>query len=171
MSTTKPLILTPEVYWAQRSNLVYLTIDLQDTVNQEITLKEDNLKFGATSDGKEWGFSFPFFAAVDVEASNKLTKISPRNIFLTLKKAQDGWWDRLYKGPSKLNFVKTDFARWKDDEEEDEEEEAGMGGMGGMGGPGGPALYDSDDEDLPDGDEEDGKEDDVPALEPTSEEP
>jgi prostaglandin-E synthase len=55
------------VYWAQRSNLVYLTIDLQDTEKPEINLDKDGLVFKANADKKEWEFSLPFFAAVDVE--------------------------------------------------------------------------------------------------------
>ncbi|KAI1300736.1 hypothetical protein EDD11_005959 [Mortierella claussenii] len=144
--------LTPEVLWAQRANLVYVTVSLPDTT-PTINLTEDKLEVSATSDGKNYAVTIEFNKPIDPEAST--TNANPRNIFFTLiKKEQDDWWPRLNKGSKKLNFVKTDFARWKDEDDEDDEPEAnqpmdmggmpgmgmggmpgmGMGGMGGMGG-------------------------------------
>ncbi|KAF9185861.1 hypothetical protein BGZ51_002411 [Haplosporangium sp. Z 767] len=129
--------LTPEVLWAQRANLVYITVNLPDAT-PTINLTEDKLEVTATSDGKNYAVSIDFNQAINPETS--VTKPSARNIFFTLMKKKEEWWPRLNKGSKKLNFVKTDFSRWKDEDDEDDEAEQadgmdmGMGGMGGMGG-------------------------------------
>ncbi|KAG0374950.1 Prostaglandin E synthase 3 (Cytosolic) [Mortierella sp. AD032] len=132
--------LTPEVLWAQRANLVYVTVSLADTT-PTITLTENKLEVTATSAGKDYAVSFEFNQPIVPETS--ITKATARNIFFTINKKDEAWWPRLNKG-SKLNFIKTDFARWRDeDDEEDEPEQneamdmGGMGGMPGMGGMGG----------------------------------
>ncbi|KAF9980591.1 hypothetical protein BGZ65_004900, partial [Modicella reniformis] len=108
------------VLWAQRANLVYLTVDLHDATTPEIDLKEDKLVVTAVSDGKNYAVRIEFHAPIDVEASTR--NITPRNIVFVLIKKKPEWWARLNKG-SKLNFVKTDFARWKD-EDDDEDDDA-----------------------------------------------
>ncbi|KAF9922322.1 hypothetical protein FBU30_007587 [Linnemannia zychae] len=126
--------LTPEVLWAQRANLVYVTISLADAT-PTINLTADKLEVTAIADGKNYAVNIEFNQAIDPETST--TKATPRNIFFILRKKEEKWWPRLNKG-SKLNFVKTDFARWKDEDDEDDEPEQpdgfDMGGMGGMGG-------------------------------------
>ncbi|KAG0359970.1 hypothetical protein BGZ54_009753, partial [Gamsiella multidivaricata] len=131
--------LTPEVLWAQRANLVYLTVNLPDSA-PTINLTADKLEITASSDGKEYAVTIEFYQPVEPETS--IARPSARNIFFTLmKKDQDNWWPRLNKG-GKLNFVKTDFSRWKDEDDEDDEADQaadmGMGGMGGM--PGMPGM-------------------------------
>ncbi|KAF9928320.1 hypothetical protein BGZ67_007065 [Mortierella alpina] len=133
--------LTPEVLWAQRSNLVYVTINIPDTT-PTINLTENKLEVSATSDGKNYAVDLEFNEPIDTE--NSIKHVNARNIKFTLKKTTENWWPRLNKGSKKLNFVKTDFALWKDEDDEDDEPEAseafdmgGMGGMPGMGGMGG----------------------------------
>lgn len=55
--------------------------------------------------------------------------MTPRNLLMIIYKKEEGYWPRLQKG-GKLNFVKVDFSRWKDEDEEDDD--AGMDPMGGM---------------------------------------
>ncbi|KAF9118508.1 hypothetical protein BGX30_004528 [Mortierella sp. GBA39] len=163
---------TPEVIWAQRANLVYVTVNLADTT-PTINLTADKLEVTATSDGKNYHVSLEFNKPIVPETST--TKATARNIFFILNKKEDDWWPRLNKG-SKLNFVKTDFARWKDEDEEDDEPEqneaADMGGMGGMDlqslmasmgqGGGMPDMGDYGDDQDDSGDED---EDEIPPLE------
>ncbi|KAG0000916.1 hypothetical protein BGZ80_000392 [Entomortierella chlamydospora] len=176
------------VLWAQRSNVVFVTVNIPDATAPVTNLTEDKLEFTATSDNKHYAVVIEFNQAIDPETS--ITKSSPRNFFFTLKKKEEKWWSRLTKGP-KPNFIKTDFARWKDEDDEDDEvdESSGMdmgglgmpgmpgasmgGGMGGMGdmdfqklmasmGQGGQGMPDFGDEQEGDSDD-----DDVPALEET----
>lgn len=55
------------------------------------------------------------------------------------KKNKDAkFWPRLLKSTGKAGWLKTDFSRWKDEDEEDEPApSAGAGGFGDFGGGGG----------------------------------
>lgn len=76
--------------------------------------------------------------------------LNGKSLALVLRKKELGtdYWPRLTKDKVKLQYLKTDFSKWKDEDEQDDvEEEAeepqgppggGMGGMPGMGGAGGP---------------------------------
>ncbi|KAF9388274.1 Prostaglandin E synthase 3 (Cytosolic) [Podila verticillata] len=186
------------VLWAERADIVYLTVDIADAA-PEANFTEEKIDFSATGkDGKVYAFTLEFNKAIDTTGT--IIHATPRNIKYTLKKKQgDDWWGRLTKG-SKPRFVSTDFALWKDEDDEDDEPEVspemgdmggmgGMGGMPGMGGMGGmPGMGGMDLQALmaqmgqgggapgmdfggADSDEEleDVEDDDVPALETTEE--
>lgn len=53
--------------WAQRTNLVYLTIDIQDATSPTIDLTENKLEFTAVSDGKHYAATIEFHAPINVE--------------------------------------------------------------------------------------------------------
>lgn len=71
------------------------------------------------------------------------------NLVIRKKKKQSEYWPRLTKEKVRNAFLKTDFSKWVDEDEQDSvvdipEEPEPMGGMdmgmgmgGGMGGPGG----------------------------------
>jgi len=161
--------LHPELLWAQRSseteaekNILYLTVNLPDIVESSLeydltatgfTLKA---KTGNAEKGlpeKNWATDIKFFAEVDPEATKK--SLSSRSLSLVLRKKEKKaeFWPRLTKDKIKLTFVKTDFSKWVDEDEQDgviedtlpdEDMSGGMpGGMGGGmpggmgGGPGG----------------------------------
>ncbi|XP_031472699.1 co-chaperone protein p23-2 isoform X2 [Nymphaea colorata] len=79
----------PEVLWAQRSDKVFLTIALPDAKN------------------------------VSVKAENNKLSIGLRNILCIIAKEQKGWWKRLVKLDGNLPFVKVDWNRWCDEDEEE----------------------------------------------------
>ena len=76
-----------------------------------------------------------FYAPVD-EATIKCVKSAGNVVFFINKKDSAPYWPRLLKQAGKSpHWLKTDFARWQD--EDFEEEAAPENPMGGMGGPGG----------------------------------
>ncbi|GAA5946405.1 hypothetical protein JCM3765_000229 [Sporobolomyces pararoseus] len=155
-------MVAPELLWAQRSsadeanrNIVYLTINAADlspdyTLSIESgnkisfkgkTAQQDSKGTAAAAGGKEYEFELELFEPVEVLRKD----LKGKSLFVVLKKQnmKEEYWPRLTKDKVKLNFLKTDFNLWKDeDEQEDEPIEAadeGMGGMGGMpAGMGGP---------------------------------
>ncbi|KAJ3087124.1 hypothetical protein HK102_011777, partial [Quaeritorhiza haematococci] len=141
VTSQKPL--HPEVLWAQRANEVYVTINLSDVENPKINLTNTTLTFAGDSKGSPYEVSLEFNKEVDPEASRQ--NVTARNItFVIAKKEQDQpWWPRLLKGTGKSpHWLKTDFAKWKDEDDDDADEMAPgmdysqfaqMGGMGGMG--------------------------------------
>ncbi|RUS17388.1 HSP20-like chaperone [Endogone sp. FLAS-F59071] len=157
--------LAPEVLWAQRDNLIYLTIQVSDISEPIIKLDDKKLYFKGKGEQEQrtYEVDLEFFGDVDPEASKQ--QLTARNLsFIIYKKGKHGFWPRLLKDKIKPHFLKTDFAKWRD--EDDEDEEAGSEGQdafGGMdfssimnsaGGPafgGGAPTEDDDDEDDEEG--------------------
>merc|ERR1711976_4156 len=118
--------LHPAVVWAQRNDKLYLTINLEDCKDPTIKLEEDKLYFlsKAGADKKEYEVSIEFFKPINPEES-KYT-VFPRNIPMLIVKKEDGpYWPRLLKDTSKQHWLKTDFAKWRD--EDDSDTEGGQG--------------------------------------------
>lgn len=128
--------------WAQRANEVYLTVNVTDlTDDYTLKIEPTSITFNAKDvSEKEYAFHLDLYAEVNPDTSK--TIMSSRSILLSLdkKKHDEAWWPRLLKEKIKLPYLKTDFARWKDEDESDEENlEDPMGGgmnpmMGGDGG-------------------------------------
>jgi len=163
MSTTQSV--PPPVTWAQRKNLVFLTICVEDCKKPKIDMQNDKIVFKGTggTEKKEYEYTFNLYKDIDTEKSRSF--IRDRNIELILIKKEEGpFWPHLLKEKTKQHWLKVDFSRWKDEDDSDDEEgqntdlEEMMRQMGGLGGPGGddrPSLddledEDSDDDDLPD---------------------
>ncbi|KAL4222906.1 Prostaglandin E synthase 3 (Cytosolic) [Mactra antiquata] len=154
----------PTVMWAQRNDVVYLTINLEDCQNPAINLTEEKLTFsGKGGTNKElYEISLEFQKEVNPQESKYA--VQARNITFAIKKKESGpYWSQLLKGVKKAFWLKTDFNKWKDEDESDDELDKNMdlaemmqsmGGMDGGAGPGpgmmGEEEEDSDDEDLPD---------------------
>jgi hypothetical protein len=138
--------LIPEVLWAQRSsdtdeakNYIFLTISVPDVEkeNLKLDLQPTGLKFEGESKSLKRNYSveLDFYAEIDTAAS-KINHTS-KNVELKLQKKElkAEYWPRLLKESRKLHFLKTDFDKWVDeDEQEDAEADLDMGNMGGMGG-------------------------------------
>ncbi|KAJ7837175.1 HSP20-like chaperone [Mycena olivaceomarginata] len=149
----------PEVLWAQRSsesdetlNVLYLTINLPDIDESSLkyTLEPTKIAFEATSGNektghqKKYAFTLDFFAEIVPEKSSK--RLSTRSLYLVLRKKeqQAEYWPRLTKDKVRNAYIKTDFSKWVDEDEQlgeaakdDADLEDAMGGMGGLGGMGG----------------------------------
>ncbi|KAI9832257.1 MAG: hypothetical protein M1819_004435 [Sarea resinae] len=146
MSATKT---TPEVLWAQRSsstdaekNYVYLTITAPDVPASamKLDLKPTGLTFSGTSSTRKTEFylELEFYDEIDVE--NSKTNHTSRWVELVLRKKElrESYWPRLLKESKKVHFLKTDFDKWVDEDEQDTVPEEDMNQFGGAGGPGGP---------------------------------
>jgi len=156
----------PPCVWAQRNDKIYLTINVGDVKDAKIELEETQLHFTGTGgvDKKKYDVTIPFFKAIDTSTSKYL--VQPRNIpMVIMKKEDDGeYWPALMKDKKKAHWLKTDFDKWR--EEDDSDNEGGddmqledmMKNMGNFNaadagadfGEDMPEEEDSDDEDLPD---------------------
>ena len=159
----------PEILWAQRSDKVYVTVELLDAKTPEVKLEpEGRFTFHATvgAHNQKFETDLELFGAINVEKST--VNKGQRHTVLVLEKAEKIWWPRLVKAEGKApQFVKVDWNKWVDEDEEDEAPAMGMGNfdMGGMGaGLGGgmdfSGMGGDDEEDMDD-------EDDMPELEST----
>ena len=128
----------PNLKWAQRRELVYITIDVLDVEKTDISLSEDGkLTFRANAANKQKiGFDMELFKAVDKEASR--WNLKGRNVILKLAKKDDDleeYWPRLTKNKDKNARITVDWSRWVDEDEADQAPaDDGMEGMQGFGG-------------------------------------
>jgi len=144
---------TPEVLWAQRSsktepekNYIYLTISVPDVPPKslKLDLKSNGLSFTGASETKKTTYhvDLEFYGEIDVE--NSKTHHSAKDIEMILRKKElkEEYWPRLLKNSAKVHFLRTDFDKWVDEDEQNEAPEddymnnfgAGMGEDGGFGG-------------------------------------
>ncbi|KAL2068817.1 hypothetical protein VTL71DRAFT_15155 [Oculimacula yallundae] len=188
---------TPEVLWAQRSsktdeekNFIYLTITVPDVQksNLKLDIKSQSVTFSGHSDSLKRDYHVELELYGEIDESETKINHTAKNIALVLRKKElkEEFWPRLLKDAKKVHFLKTDFDKWVDEDEQDEAPEddlaAGMGGMGGMpgmgdmssmmGGAGGDfggidfsKLGGAQPEEEDDDDEDDEDDDDMPALE------
>ncbi|KAK8570226.1 hypothetical protein V6N13_002921 [Hibiscus sabdariffa] len=136
----------PEVKWAQRADKVFITVMLSDSKDAKVNLEPEGVfSFSGTAGtgNNQYELKLELFDKVIVEESK--INIGVRSIFCILEKAEKVWWKKLLRGDGKApHYVKVDWDKWVD---EDEDKGAGdldlggmdfsnfgnMGGMGGMG--------------------------------------
>uniref|UniRef100_A0A7N6BC22 Very-long-chain (3R)-3-hydroxyacyl-CoA dehydratase n=1 Tax=Anabas testudineus TaxID=64144 RepID=A0A7N6BC22_ANATE len=112
------MALTPLVYWAQRHEEIYLRVELTDAQNIAVHVQENVLHFRAQGRGakgqNEYEFSLELLLPVkpDVCVSYKSTQ---RQVNITVRKEQRGWWERLIVQERKPVFLAPDFDRWLDE--------------------------------------------------------
>ncbi|KAK6938226.1 CS domain, partial [Dillenia turbinata] len=112
----------PSVKWAQRSDKVFLTIDLPDARDVKLELEPEGRFFFSATTGPckvPYEIDFDLFDKVDVNESK--VSIGMRNICYLVKKAEEKWWSRLLKQEGKPPlFLKVDWDKWVDEDEEPE---------------------------------------------------
>jgi len=193
----------PEVLWAQRSsktddsrNVIYLTIGAPDVpkADTKLDIQPTKITFQGKSTTKNVTYKAELELFEEIDPKESKVNHTDRDIEFVLRKKniKEEFWPRLLKEKAKVHWLKTDFDKWVDEDEQDAKDDddmsnpaaggggfpgmEGMGGMGGMGGagggfegidfskfgagPGGMGGMEglggdmSDDEDLPEDDEE-----------------
>jgi len=166
--------ITPEVLWAQRADKVMVSIQLEEVTDETITVDSTNLKFSGKSHAKDYQVALEFNQEIIPNESRQ--RKGGREYYFELKKKETGgpWWPRLLKEKVKPKYLKTDFNRWRD--EDDSEDDAGnnsfedasledmmqqmgtgAGGAGAYDPPDAPYSDDSDDEEPPELETDTGK--------------
>jgi len=139
----------PSVLWAQREDVIYVTIEVIEGKDEKFTITSDKLSFRAfeSDSNSNVAVELPFYAKVIADENSWTMQRTDRHYFFTIKKEDctSPYWPKLLNWAKKPHFVHTDFSKWRDEDEEDEAPGAGMPGMpgmdmsqmGGMGGMGG----------------------------------
>merc|ERR550514_887385 len=118
------MALKPAVKWAQREDKLFLTIELTDVKDEAITLTPEGKftfagKGGPT--GQEYGFELELYGEIDVDGSSRL--INANKLFFNMAKKESGpYWPYLMKEKRKEHWIKIDFTKWKDEDEDSEDE-------------------------------------------------
>ncbi|XP_029120510.1 co-chaperone protein p23-1 isoform X2 [Elaeis guineensis] len=110
----------PIVKWAQRSDKIYLTVELPDAKDVNLKLEpEGKFYFSANKDGVSYEVDLELFNKVITKESK--FNIGMRSIGYVIKKAEKKWWSRLLKEEGKPPaFLKVDWDKWIDEEDENE---------------------------------------------------
>lgn len=136
----------PTVKWAQRSDKLYLTVELPDAKDVKLKLEpEGRFIFSATKDDIPYDVDIDLFDKIKVEvwwhrcqrlsstlphSVNQVTEmtlilqdskfnVGVRSIVYVIAKAEKKWWASLIKNGGKPPmFVKVDWDRWVDEEDE-----------------------------------------------------
>jgi prostaglandin-E synthase len=150
----------PEVLWAQRTDKVLITIALPDPIDPKINVDASGkLEFSAKAGADKTPYELDLELAGEIDNEKSKIQITNRHILAVLEKKEPGYWDKLLKGKGKTpNYIKVDWSKWVDEDEEKGEFDTSnmqdfsqfggmgggmggmgdmMGGMGGMGGAGG----------------------------------
>ncbi|XP_047257828.1 co-chaperone protein p23-1 isoform X2 [Capsicum annuum] len=111
----------PIVKWAQRSDKLFITVELPDAKNVKQKLEpEGKFFFSATAgaDNVPFEADLHLFDKIDVDESK--SSVTSRSICYLVKKAEDKWWARLVKQEGKPpTFLKADWDKWVDEDEQD----------------------------------------------------
>ncbi|XP_078164231.1 HSP20-like chaperones superfamily protein isoform X2 [Carex rostrata] len=137
----------PEVKWAERLDKVYLTIQLPDAKDANVDVQPDGtftFSGSAGSANNKYELELTLHDKINKEES-KINK-GMRSIFCVLVKEEPCWWKKLLRGDGKTpHYIKVDWDKWADEDEEGGDVDVGgmdfsnLGGMEGMGGMGGMA--------------------------------
>lgn len=119
----------PLVTWAQRPEIIFLTVCLEDCKDPKIEIKPQYVKFQGKGgpDGGEHKVIMHFLKEINPDKSKIVIK--ERVIEFELKKKEKGpYWKRLLKDEAKQHWLRVDFNKWQDEDfsyDEDAADEAG----------------------------------------------
>jgi len=118
--TVTPTI--PNIVWAQRTDRIFITIQLPDAKDLNVTYDEEgHFSFSCTTpkDGKKYEVKLNLYGPIDVEGS-KHTATS-RAVEVNLVRKEEGdYWPRLIKEGGKPHYIKVDWDKWRDEDDEGE---------------------------------------------------
>jgi hypothetical protein len=118
-------------------------LQVPEIKGEKVELTEDKLSFTGSANGKNYHVDLEFYAPVTVEGSKWAVHGKEMQFVIMKKEVVKEHWPRLLKNSGKYNWLKADWSKWVDEDEEDAKPDfdgldfGGMGGFPGMGGMGG----------------------------------
>lgn len=101
----------------------------------KLDLKPTGLTFTGTSETlkRTYHLELEFYAEIDPAESKIHHTARDVEIKLRKKDLDDAYWPRLLKEAKKVHFLKTNFDKWVDEDEQNEAPEEDFSQFGGMG--------------------------------------
>ncbi|CEF68121.1 CS domain and HSP20-like chaperone domain-containing protein [Strongyloides ratti] len=127
------MALHPQVLWAQRQNLVYITISVEDMEVQDLKIEGNKLYVKGTKgkNGPLYETDLELYGDLNGEMYKRVS--TARALELIIPKVNEGWWPRFLKQSGRNPWLKIDFNKWKEEDESDDEDPfQDMGGFGDM---------------------------------------
>ncbi|KAL7085608.1 hypothetical protein ACP275_14G290900 [Erythranthe tilingii] len=112
----------PLVKWAQRADKLFVTVELPDAKNVKLNLDPEGKFFFSATTGVG---NVPYEIEIDlydkVVVDESKVSFTSRHICYLVKKAESKWWSRLLKhGGKPPVFLRVDWDKWVDEDEQDE---------------------------------------------------
>ncbi|XP_059609789.1 very-long-chain (3R)-3-hydroxyacyl-CoA dehydratase [Phlebotomus argentipes] len=109
-------VLNPLVLWSQTISRVILRVELEACQVDECTLTGRRLMFRGTGQGASGRRTYTFSLELIADVGPPSVAVSETNVYVTLPKVVLSRWSHLVA--ERLHFVRFDFDRWSDNEEE-----------------------------------------------------
>ncbi|KAI6654744.1 hypothetical protein LOD99_2623 [Oopsacas minuta] len=121
--------IPPFTRWAQREDKLYITLEVNNTngLKSRHNIQEDRLEYFCVKEikGQEpvsYELKIDFYGKIDPQKT--VMKENDKEISFVLFKLTKKFWPRLVSSEKKLHYLKTDFDRWIDrDDDSDTEAE------------------------------------------------
>jgi len=109
----------PSILWAQDRANLFITIEINNFKNHDITFNTNNVRLVGTSGNREYDIVIDFNSDIVNEKSNWIIK--QNCIELVVMKGKQLFWQKLTK--NKQNNIRIDWQKWKDEDEDDDEDD------------------------------------------------
>lgn len=111
--------------WAQRRDCLYVTIILEDCKDPVININPQMIYFKGVGGTEQKMHEVTINLYGEINVNKTVQNVRGRTIELVLVKKEKGpYWPRLTKETTKAHWLKSDFNKWKD--EDDSGDEGGM---------------------------------------------
>ena len=108
----------PSILWAQDRANLFITIEINNFKNQDITFNTNNVRLVGTSGNIEYDIVIDFNSDIVNEKSNWIIK--QNCIELVVMKGKQLFWQKLTK--NKQNNIRIDWQKWKDEDDDEEDD-------------------------------------------------
>lgn len=105
----------PEILWAQNTNKVFVTINIQSIRNEWVDITEQKIHFRGENKENKYDLSIDLLHEVDILKNSWIS--NDKRVFITLEKKNKLSWVKL--STTKYNNLKIDWNRWEDLENDD----------------------------------------------------
>ncbi|CAI4222229.1 unnamed protein product [Auanema sp. JU1783] len=114
----------PAVFWAQREQLILLKFEVDEVKLEDLSVTEGNkLHFAGSSHNEKYECTIVLFDEIDVSG---IKKVENRVFEITIPKKEAKWWPRLFKENKKVHWLRVDFDKWVDEDDEVADENVPM---------------------------------------------
>ena len=114
-------MVNPEILWAQSREKVFITLNIEGIVEQNITIDIDSVKFVGKNKVQEFDIYIDLIKIIDIDESSWVVK--PNCVSFTLQKNPEVFWNKL--SSKRYNNLRVDWNKWDIVEDTDSDEEYG----------------------------------------------
>ncbi|KAI6207823.1 CS domain protein [Aphelenchoides besseyi] len=121
MATAGSTQRNPTILWAQRKELVYLTVEVEKLNMDELKCDGNKFSLKGSDSTTKFDVELEFFDNVNWDDHKRMEK--SRYLVLVIPKTEQKWWPQLLKKAGKVPWIKVDFDKWVDEDEAADEKE------------------------------------------------